>query len=128
MASIAVLADLLSCKPLKNYTDSSEWFTKRDEIKQVLASHLEKETTAHWLGILEPADIWCAKVMNYEELVREEGYKILNMELEVNTSNGLVVTTTRCPIKVDGEILSSTVGAPLLGEHNRQVEQQFCFS
>ena len=128
MGSIMVLAELLSCEPLKNYTDSSEWFTKRDEIKTLIASRLQNETTAHWLAILEPADIWCAKVMNYEELVREEGYKVLNMELEVQTSTGLAVTTTRCPIRVDGKILSSTVGAPLLGEHNKLVEEQFCFS
>ena len=96
-----------------------------DEIKKILADHLVKQTTGHWLSILEPADIWCAKVMNYEELSREEGYKVLNMELQVNTSNGLSVTTTRCPIRVDGEMLISKVGAPLLGEHNEVIEKQF---
>jgi crotonobetainyl-CoA:carnitine CoA-transferase CaiB-like acyl-CoA transferase len=125
MGSIVVLAELLGCEPLKKYTDTSEWFTKRDEIKTILADHLAKQTTAHWLSILEPADIWCAKVMNYEQLVEEEGYKVLNMELDVNTSNGLSVTTTRCPIRVDGKILSSGIGAPLLGEHNEQIEKQF---
>lgn len=125
MGSILVLADLLQCSPLKKYHDSGEWFTKRDEIKSILASHLVTQSNDYWLSILEPADIWCAKVMNYEQLVQEEGYKVLNMELEVNTSNGLSVTTTRCPIRVDGEILSSKRGAPLLGEHNEQIEKQF---
>jgi CoA:oxalate CoA-transferase len=57
--------------------------------------------------------------------VQEEGYKVLNMELQVKTSNGLNVTTTRCPIRVDGEIATSTIGAPLLGEHNKQIDEQF---
>jgi crotonobetainyl-CoA:carnitine CoA-transferase CaiB-like acyl-CoA transferase len=125
MGSILVLAELLGCEPLKKYSDSAEWFTKRDEIKTILAQHLETKDTAHWLAILEPADIWCARVMNYEQLVQEDGYKVLDMELEVNTSNGLSITTTRCPIRVDGNILSSEVGAPLLGEHNAQIEKQF---
>jgi crotonobetainyl-CoA:carnitine CoA-transferase CaiB-like acyl-CoA transferase len=125
MGNIVMLSTLLSCDPLKKYTDSAEWFDKRDEIKKTLADHLVTQTTAHWLSLLEPADVWCAKVMNYEELSREEGYKVLNMELEVNTSNGLSVTTTRCPIRVDGEMLMSTLGAPLLGEHNEVIEKQF---
>ena len=120
-----MLSTLLSCPPLKKYADTSEWFEKRDEIKSILADHLQQKTTTYWLSILEPADIWCAKVMNYEELSREEGYKVLNMELQVNTSNGLSVTTTRCPIRVDGEILQSGIGAPLLGEHNAAIERQF---
>jgi CoA:oxalate CoA-transferase len=125
MGNIILLSRLLQCHALEKYTDSAEWFDKRDEIKKILADHLVKQTTAHWLSILEPADIWCAKVMNYEELSREEGYKVLNMELQVNTSNGLSVTTTRCPIRVDGEMLISKVGAPLLGEHNEVIEKQF---
>ncbi len=125
MGSILVLADLLQCPPLKKYPDSGEWFTKRDEIKSILAEHLATQSTDYWLSILEPADIWCATVMNYEQLVQEEGYKVLNMELNVNTSNGLSITTTRCPIRVDGEILFSKIGAPMLGEHNEQIEKQF---
>jgi len=49
----------------------------------------------------------------------------LNMEIVVKTSNGLSVTTTRCPIRVDGKILVSEKGAPVLGEHNQEIEHQF---
>ena len=47
------------------------------------------------------------------------------MEIAVKTSSGLTVTTTRCPIRVDGELLVSDIGAPALGEHNKLVEKQF---
>jgi crotonobetainyl-CoA:carnitine CoA-transferase CaiB-like acyl-CoA transferase len=47
------------------------------------------------------------------------------MELKVRTSNGLEITTTRCPIRVDGNLLLSDRGAPLLGEHNKQIEEEF---
>ena len=47
------------------------------------------------------------------------------MEIVVKTSKGMSLTTTRCPISVDGEILSSEKGAPLLGEHNAQINEQF---
>ena len=47
------------------------------------------------------------------------------MEVTVKTSNGLSVKTTRCPIRVDGQLLVSEKGAPLLGEHNEEIDAQF---
>jgi crotonobetainyl-CoA:carnitine CoA-transferase CaiB-like acyl-CoA transferase len=63
--------------------------------------------------------------MDYDELVQQEGYRLLNMEITVKTTSGLSVTTTRCPIRVDGELLLSYKGAPALGEHNEEIDQQF---
>lgn len=125
MGNILNLAELLQCNPLKNFTNTAEWFVKRDEIKTILADHLLTKSTDEWLAILEPADIWCARVMDYDRLMQENGYRMLNMELKVKTSNGLSITTTRCPIRVDGEIFASSVGAPLLGEHNTLIDEQF---
>ena len=125
MNNILTLATLTACEPLKQYAQPEDWFTRRDEIKSVLAAHLRTKDTAHWLSILEPADIWCARVLNYEELMQEEGYRVLNMEMTVKTSNGLSITTTRCPLRVDGRLLVSEVGAPLLGEHNTAIEREF---
>ncbi len=125
MSDIVLLATLLQCNTLKKFNDSNDWFSKRDEIKKILADHLVKKSVAYWLSILEKADIWCAPVLDYDNLVKEEGYKTLNMEITVKTSNGLLVKTTRCPIRVDGKLLVSDKGAPQLGEHNDAIEKQF---
>ena len=125
MTDIVRLGSLLACEPLKKFADASDWFEKRDEIKTILASHLITQTAAHWLGILEKADIWCAPVLDYDKLMKEEGYRVLNMEITVKTSNGLSVKTTRCPIRVDGKILVTDKGAPLLGEHNEEINAKF---
>ena len=125
MGGIPLLGKLLDCAALEQYSDPGDWFTRRDEIKSMLAARLLTQSTACWLSILEPAGVWCAPVMDYEKLVQQEGYKVLNMELSVQTGNGLNITTTRCPIRVDGHLLTSPVGAPLLGEHNREIDKQF---
>ncbi len=121
MGSIPVLGELLDCKPLKAYTEIPEWFTKRDEIKKILADHLSTDTTEKWLSILEPADIWCAKVMDWKTLFSEEGFKVLEMIQNVVMSDGFEYKTTRCPIKIDGEYLTSPVGSPKLGEHTASI-------
>ncbi len=125
MGNILMLAGLLQCEPLKVFTDSNDWFAKRDSIKKILGTHLATGTAKEWLQILEEADIWCAPVMDYDALLQQEGYRLLNMEIVVTTTNGLSVTTTRCPIHVDGKTLLSVRGAPLLGEHNEEIDLEY---
>lgn len=125
MSNILLLAELLGCEPLRVFTDPGDWFTRRDTIKKLLAAHLLTGTTANWLSVLEQADIWCAPVMDYDQLVQEEAYRVLEMEIRVKTGNGLSVTTSRCPIRVDGRKIVSDKGAPALGEHTEDIEQQF---
>jgi CoA:oxalate CoA-transferase len=125
MTDIVKLGNLLNCEPLKNYNDTGDWFNKRDEIKNILAAHLATSTASYWLSILEKADIWCAPVHDYDSLIKEEGYRILNMEITTKTSSGLSVKTTRCPIRVDGKIITNDKGAPLLGEHNEMIDKKF---
>lgn len=125
MTNIVLLAGLLQCDQLKQFTDSNDWFNKRDEIKEILANHFISNTSGHWLSILEKADIWCAPVMDYDKLVKEEGYRVLNMEITVKTSNGLAIKTTRCPLRVDGKLLVSSKGAPVLGEDNEEITKQY---
>ncbi len=125
MCDILQLGSLIGCEQLLQFNESDAWFSKRDEIKKILAEHLLNKSAKDWLAILESADIWCAPVLDYDRLIQQEGYKVLNMEVEVKTTSGLTVKTTRCPIRVDGNILTSAIGAPQLGEHNEKIEKQF---
>ncbi|MGA9638195.1 CaiB/BaiF CoA transferase family protein, partial [Flavobacterium sp.] len=117
MGAIPFIGELIGCEALLNYPEKASWFTERDEIKKILANHLFTNTSEHWLSILEPADIWCAKVMDWEELFAHDGFKALDMLQKVRMGDGFEYETTRCPIKIDGEYLTSTLGSPGLGEH-----------
>lgn len=124
MGNIPQLGKLLGCDALLSFTDSADWFNKRDEIKMILQDYLNNKSVTEWLAILEPADIWCAEVLNYDALVQEDGYKVLEMEQEVSIGNQFL-KTTRCPIRVDGQILKSPMGAPRLGEHTESIKREF---
>ena len=119
MGSIPVLAALLKCDALWQFPENK--FSLRDKIKKVLATHLKTQNTEYWLAVLEPADIWCAKVLNYEELFAEDGFKVLDFIQEVKMGDGYTYETTRCPIKIDGKLFVSAKGSPKLGEHNNKI-------
>jgi CoA:oxalate CoA-transferase len=121
MGSIPVLGRLLGCEPLLHYLEPAQAFTQRDEIKATLAAHLRTDTTEAWLAILEPADIWCANVLSWDKLLDHEGFAALNMVQEVTMSDGYSYRTTRCPIRFDGELLTSPLGSPQLGQDNAAI-------
>ena len=39
--------------------------------------------------------------------------------------SGADLMTTRCPIRIDGEILTSSLAAPRIGEHNDVIAEEF---
>ncbi|MCJ8208482.1 CoA transferase [Mucilaginibacter sp. RS28] len=116
MGSIPQLGQLLKCEELLSYTDVASAFHQRDEIKAILAAHLQTDSTESWLNVLQPADIWCAEVLNWEELMQQEGFKVLDMIQEVTMQDGFKYRTTRCPIRIDGEVFTSVKGSPKLGQ------------
>ncbi|MBZ4043906.1 CaiB/BaiF CoA transferase family protein [Flavobacterium hibisci] len=123
MGSIPVLASLLKCDALLQFPENK--FELRDEIKNILATHLQTQETQYWLDILEPADIWCAKVLNYKQLFAEEGFQVLNFVQSVEMLDSYNYKTTRCPIRIDGEIFTSGKGSPKLGQDNERIIKQF---
>jgi len=125
MGSIPVLGDLLDCPPLLAYTESATWFTQRDEIKATLVEHLKTESTQHWLDILGPRDIWCADVLTWDRLLRHDGFAVIDMIQEVSRDEDVKLATTRCPIRIDGEILKSAKGAPRIGEDTGRIMNEF---
>jgi CoA:oxalate CoA-transferase len=124
MGSIPQLGALLNCDALLAYTDVAEAFHKRDEIKAILAGHLLSGTSEKWLDILQKADIWCADVMDWDNLMQHEGFTSLNMLQNVTMSDGFNYRTTRSPIRIDGEIFTSPKGSPKLGEDNEDIINQ----
>jgi crotonobetainyl-CoA:carnitine CoA-transferase CaiB-like acyl-CoA transferase len=125
MGSILKLGDLLKSDELLSFSDASQWYARRDEIKIVLVNLIETNTTAHWLSILEPADIWCAEVYNWEQMLAHDGFKVLDLLQTVDMTEGESYQTTRCPIKIDGQIFKHSAGAPRFGEHTNTIRQEF---
>ena len=128
MGSVVRLGELLGCPSLLMYSNTKILFDERDTIKRILADHLATHSTAHWLSILEPADVWCSDVFNWDKLFQHEAFQVLDMVQQVNRGDGRQMRTTRCPIRIDGKILKSSRGAPRLGENTSRLAKEFHLS
>lgn len=92
-------------------------FTERDAIKKGLADRLVTEPTANWQARFEAADIWAAPVLDWEGLRDSGVLQTLDMTQEIHR-NGLEMTTTRLPLRIDGTRPASSLAAPELGSAN----------
>jgi len=125
MTPLPKLGELLDLDSIKNLHDQKEWFTKRDEIKKSIGDWLATQPTKYWLNILEPADIWCSEVLDWEKMLKHEGFKILDMIQHIKRDDGLNIETLRCPIRIDGKIFKSELAAPKIGQDNEKIIKEF---
>jgi CoA:oxalate CoA-transferase len=115
MTPVARLRDLIGCEALEPFDDPALAFSRRDEIKAILAAHLKTQGTAHWLSILEPEGVWAAQVLDWPALSAHAGFAALDAVQTVAAEDGAEMQTTRCPIRIDGEVLTSPRAGPRLG-------------
>jgi len=122
MGNLMKTAKLIGCTSIEAYSDPSTWFTRRDEIQQLLADQLAMRPTAQWLAVLQAAGVWCSDVFDYAKLVAHEAWDMLKMD-QIVRRDGVEVHTTRCPIRIDNEILLSPKAAPRVGEDNNSIHE-----
>ncbi|MDG4881640.1 CaiB/BaiF CoA-transferase family protein [Mesorhizobium sp. WSM4884] len=126
MTPIPKLADLLEIEALAPYCDRpSTWFTARDEIKAIIAQRIAQRSVDEWLAILEPADIWCAKVLNWKEVLESDGFAALDLLQTVTREDGVSIHTTRSPLRIDGVRAKVDQAAPRVGEHSAKIREEF---
>jgi crotonobetainyl-CoA:carnitine CoA-transferase CaiB-like acyl-CoA transferase len=123
MMDIHELGRTIDCKTLEEFS-REQVFSSRDEIKAVLTEHLSFQPTEYWLSRLQENGLWAMEVLDWEKMMDHEAYKALGMEQVIQIA-GKRMITTRCPIRINGEILVSGKPAPALGEHNEKAYQDF---
>jgi len=125
MTPVPQLGELLKLDSITTFTDQKEWFTKRDKIKKMIGDWLITQSTQHWLDILQPADIWCAEVLEWDKMMQNDGFKVLDMLQRIKRFDGLDIQTLRCPIRINDQIYKSDRAAPVVGQHTKQISEEF---
>jgi CoA:oxalate CoA-transferase len=125
MTPLNRLAELLAMPDLRKYETGDRDFDDRDAIYALLSDVLREQETAHWLAILQPADIWCAEVLDWPALFESEGMRRLGMVQDLMGPDGPLLRTTRPAIRMNGAALTSPIPAPAVGEHTQGIIDEF---
>jgi CoA:oxalate CoA-transferase len=125
MTHLPTLGRLLELPALQEISNPADGFRDRDDIKQIIAQRLKEQTTEHWLEILNAADIWCAEVLDWPKLCASKAFEQLAMVQTLRDGKGIEILTTRLPIRLDGDLLTTEKLAPRVGQHNETIQKEF---
>jgi crotonobetainyl-CoA:carnitine CoA-transferase CaiB-like acyl-CoA transferase len=107
--------------------DEVDTWTRRDEIFAKTRERLKTKTTAEWLELLRAADIWCGPVYGYADLVEDEQIKHNGTFVEYDHPTEGHVKTPGFPIKFSKTPSTVDRGAPVVGQHSRDVLREAGF-
>lgn len=124
MTPLDKLADLLDLPELAG-RDPGDAFGDRDAIKARIAERLADRSTADWLDVLQPADIWCSEVLDWPALVDAAAFKRLDLLQTVTRDDGVAIETTRAPLTIDGHRPATLRAAPKVGAHSEAIRKEF---
>ncbi|MGI1661559.1 CaiB/BaiF CoA transferase family protein [Palleronia sp. KMU-117] len=114
--SLDRLAGLMGIAGLERFFgDAGALMRHRDEIKRVIADAVATRTTADWLAVLQPADIWCSEVLDWPQMLASEAFRSLDLTQVIRRNGAVELAALRGPIRVDGQTLKSARAAPALG-------------
>jgi len=120
-ADLHLLGELIDEPAFEGWNSEVEGWTKRDEIHAKTAAKLVANTSQHWIDLLGGAGIWIGPVYGYADLVDDPqiAHNGTFVEYDHPTEGhvktpGFPYTFTKTPPQVYR-------GAPLVGEHTREI-------
>ena len=121
MPNLPLLGELIDEPSFADYDGEIDGWTRRDELYAKVADRLATRSTDEWLAILQPAGIWVAPVYSYADLVDDEQIRHNGTFVEYDHPTEGHVKTPGFPYKFSKTPARIDRGAPLTGEHTRDI-------
>jgi crotonobetainyl-CoA:carnitine CoA-transferase CaiB-like acyl-CoA transferase len=104
--------------------DEIDSWTRRDEIFAKTRDKLKQKGAAEWLKLFSEADIWAGPIYGYQDLVEDPQIKHNGTFVEYDHPTEGRVKTPGFPIKFSKTPSKVERGAPVAGQHTREILQE----
>jgi crotonobetainyl-CoA:carnitine CoA-transferase CaiB-like acyl-CoA transferase len=121
MPSLPVLGEVLDLPALAAMDDNVDGHTRRDEITGLVRGRLPDRTTDDWLARLAERGIWAGPVYSYADLVTDPQVAHNGSFVSYDHPTEGRVTTPGFPYQFSRTSPAVDRGAPLTGEHTREI-------
>ena len=115
------LGELIGEPAFAGWTGEAHGWSHRDEMHERIAARLVLAPTAHWLELLGGAGMWVGPVYSYQDLVDDPQIAHNGTFVEYEHPTEGLVKTPGFPYKFSATPPAITRGAPLTGEHTREI-------
>lgn len=121
---LKTLGEVIGEDSFLSMVDDVDTWTRRDEIFAKTREKLKTKTSREWLERLRAADIWCGPVYGYADLVEDAQIKHNGTFVEYDHPTEGRVKTPGFPIKFSKTPSKVDRGAPVTGQHTREVLEE----
>lgn len=119
---VRTMGELLGIDNLREImTDRKTMLENRDQIHDVLEAALVKQDTEYWIEKFQAVGFWCAKVNDYEDLVKDPQVIHNGIIKEIRHPVAGTYKAIGTPIEMSETPPTIRRPAPLLGEHNEEI-------
>lgn len=118
---MATLAGVINAPELAELDDEGDTFTRRDEIYAITREKLAHRTSAEWLAAFDATDAWAGPVLGYQEVVNDPQIKHNGTFVEYEHPTEGKIKTPGFPIRFSKTPSRVSRGAPLAGQHSREI-------
>ncbi|WP_127144370.1 CaiB/BaiF CoA transferase family protein [Pelagibacterium montanilacus] len=121
MPSLKPFGEVIGEPSFLEMNDTTDPWTHRDAIYARTSDRLKTRTSAQWLELLGAAGIWCGPVYGYEELLADPQIAHNGTFIEYDHPTEGHVKAPGFPISFSKSPSELRFGAPLAGQHSREV-------
>jgi crotonobetainyl-CoA:carnitine CoA-transferase CaiB-like acyl-CoA transferase len=121
MASLKTLGRLIEEPFFADLDDETDSWTHRDAIYACVRRGWSIATSAEWLALFRENDIWCGPVYGYADLVEDPQIRHNGTFVEYDHPTEGRLKAPGFPIRFSKTPSTIERGAPLVGEHTREI-------
>lgn len=118
---LGLLAQIIDAPELAQIDEETGVWERRDEIFAITQACLLLKDTQVWLDAFQAVDIWCGPVYGYAEIAADPQIAHNGTMVEYDHPTEGRVRTPGFPIKFEQTPSVVKRGAPLTGEHSREI-------
>lgn len=125
--SLKTLGEVIGEPSFLDLDDETDSWSRRDEIFAKTREKLKAKSSAEWLEVMSAAGIWCGPVYGYADLVDDPQIRHNGTFVEYDHPTEGHVKVPGFPIRFSKTPSAVDRGAPLAGEHSREVLREAGF-
>jgi len=110
------------------FAENRDRMEHREELEAALAPYFATRTTAEWLAVFDAVGLPAGPVLSITEMHDHPQVVARRMVTEVSHGRLGPIRTLGCPIKLSAAPTGPRRGAPLLGEHTRELLAEYGYS
>jgi crotonobetainyl-CoA:carnitine CoA-transferase CaiB-like acyl-CoA transferase len=113
---LCAAVDLTELATDGRFVTNTDRLKNRDQLIPLLDAHLVRETTRHWISILEPVGVPCAPINRLDEVFAHPQVVHRKMQITLPHSAGTAAPLVANPIKFSGTKIEYAKSPPRRGE------------